>query len=88
MRCIKGYWFLSFAKILSKKYGENVFDNASIAGPDAAKTASQNVVHKTAEVTRELIGNRISGKIAKPKHVSEANPRNVEGIVISSKKIR
>ena len=71
-----------------QKYGENVFNNASIAGPNAAKTASQNVVHKTAEVTRELIGNRISGKIAKPKHVSEANPRNVEGIVISSKKIK
>ena len=38
-------------------------DTAIKTGIDAAKTASKWVVHKTAESTGELIGNKIADKI-------------------------
>ena len=38
-------------------------DNATKTGIDAAKTASKQVVQKTAEATRALIGNKIADKI-------------------------
>ena len=38
-------------------------DTASKTGIDAAKTASKRVVKKTAEATRDLIGNKIADKI-------------------------
>ena len=51
---LKGYGSLSFAKNLSKKYG-----TATKTGLDAAKSASKEVANKTAEVTREMIWNKI-----------------------------
>ena len=45
-------------------------DTASKTEIDAAKTASKRVVKKTAEATRDLIGNKIADKITsigKPK---------------------
>ena len=53
---------------------------------DAAKTAFKKVVHKTAEATTESIGNRVAEKGVKPKSVNEANPRNIEEIVIPPEK--
>ena len=38
-------------------------DTATKTGIDAAKTASERVVQKTAETTGDLIGNKIAGKI-------------------------
>ena len=38
-------------------------DTATKTGIDAAKTASKKVVPKTAEATRDLIGNKIAAKI-------------------------
>ena len=38
-------------------------DTATKTGIDAAKTASKRVVKKTAEATRDLIGNKIADKI-------------------------
>ena len=38
-------------------------DTATESGIDAAKTASKSVVHKTAEATRDLIGNKIADQI-------------------------
>ena len=38
-------------------------DTATKAGIDAAKTASNRVVQKTAEATGDLIGNKIADKI-------------------------
>ena len=35
-------------------------DTSTIRGLDVLKTASKKVVHKTAEATRELIGNKIA----------------------------
>ena len=45
-------------------------DTAAKTGIDAGKTASKRVVQKTAEATRDLIGNKIADKITsidKPK---------------------
>ena len=55
-------------------------------GLDVHKTSSKKVIHKTAEATRELIGNKIAEKIVKPKPVPDENSRNVEEIVIPPEK--
>ena len=57
---VKGYGFLSFARKFGNKYGKKLMDAATKTGMDAAKTASKRVVQKTAEATRDLIGNRIA----------------------------
>ena len=41
---IKGYGFLSFARIFGDKYGKKIVDTATKTGIDAAKTASKRVV--------------------------------------------
>ena len=60
---VKGYGFLSFAKQFGDKYGKNLMDTATKAGIDAAKTASNRVVQKSAEATGDLFGNKINDKI-------------------------
>ena len=60
---VKGYGFLSFARKFGDKYGKKLMDTATKTGIDAAKTASKRVVQKTAEATRDLIGNKIADKI-------------------------
>ena len=57
------YGFLSYAKQFGNKYGKKLIDTARKTGIDAAKTASKRVVRKTAEATRDLIGNKITDKI-------------------------
>ena len=57
---VKGYVFLSFPRKFGDKYGKKLIDTATKIGMDAAKTASKRVVQKTAEATRDLIGNRIA----------------------------
>ena len=54
-----GYGFLLFARNLSNKYGKKIQDTAT-AGIDATKTASKKVVHKKAQTTGKLIGNKIA----------------------------
>ena len=48
---------------LGDKYGKILRDTATKAGIDAAKSASKRVVQKTAEATRDLIGNKIADTI-------------------------
>ena len=60
---VKGYGFLSFARMFGDKYGKQLMDTATKTAIDAAKTASKRVVQKTAEATRDLIGNKIADKI-------------------------
>ena len=60
---VKGYGFLSFAR----KYRKQLMDN----GLDALKTAFKKVVHKT----RQFLGERITDKIVKPKHVIDENTK-------------
>ena len=65
---VKGYGFLSFIKAigknLNKKYDQKLLDSAKNSTADAIKTASKNENNKkTAEATRNLIGNKIKDKI-------------------------
>ena len=71
---MKGYGFLSFArnisthatkvaKNMSNKYGQKLADNAEKTAANAIKTASKGAIQKTAEATRDLVGNKIAEKI-------------------------
>ena len=62
-RDVKGYGFLSFAKNLSNKYGQNPLDSAKKSTADAIKTALKRVIQKTAEATGDLISNKAADKI-------------------------
>ena len=67
---VKGYGFLFFARKFGDRYCKKLMDTATKTGIDAAKCASKRVVQKTAEVTGDLIGNKIADKITlvgKPK---------------------
>ena len=55
-------------------------DAATKTGIDAAKTASERVVQKTAEATGDLIGNKIADKITsigKPKEQKKNKTNNL-----------
>ena len=64
---VKEYGFLSFAKYmgkkLSNKYGRKFLDSAKKSTTDTIKTASKRAIQKTAEATRDLIGNKTADKI-------------------------
>ena len=60
---VKGYGFLSFARKFGDKDGRKLMDSATKTGIDAAKTAPKSVAQKTAEATRDLIGNNIADRI-------------------------
>ena len=79
---VKGYGFLSFARKFGDKYGKELMDIATKTGMDAAKTASERVVQKTAEVTGDLIRNKIADKITsldktKSKEKKRRKTRNI-----------
>ena len=52
---VKRYEFLSFARILSDKYGKQLLDIASKIGLDALKTASKKEIHTAVEATGDKI---------------------------------
>ena len=54
---------MSFARKFGDKYGKTLMDTTTKKGIDATRIASKRVVQKTAEVTGDLIGNRIADKI-------------------------
>ena len=62
-RDVKGYGFLSFAKNLSNKYGQNPLDSAKKSTADAIKTALKRAIQKTAEAPGDLISNKAADKI-------------------------
>ena len=65
---------MSFARKFGDKYGKKLIHTATKTGIDAAKTSSKRVVQKTAEATRDLIGNKITDKITligKPKEIEK-----------------
>ena len=78
---LKGYGFLSFAKIMSinigkslkSKYSEKLFGYAKQSATDAFKNASKRAIQKTLEATSNLIGNQIADKITA---VSKKSPQN------------
>ena len=55
---VKGYGFLSFAKMFENKYSKKLIDTATKTGIDAAKTAFKRVAQKTLEATGDLTGNK------------------------------
>ena len=84
---VKGYGFLSFAKDFGNKYGKKLMDTVNKTGIDAAKTTSKRIVQKTAEATRDLIGNEMADKIAsigKPKEKEKT--KEIEEIYIPPEK--
>ena len=78
---VKGYGFLSFArnigknisKNLSSKYSQKLIDHTKQYATDALKTVSKRVIQKTAETTRDLIVNKITGKITRLSKASRQN---------------
>ena len=73
--------FLSFAKNMSNKYGQKLFDTAKKSTTDAIKTASKRAIQKTAEATGDLIGNKIADKITSISKTSvEELPINDEDV--------
>ena len=64
---VKSYSFLSFlkntGKNLSNKYGKMFVNTAKKSAADALKIAGKRAIQKTAEATRNLVGNKIADKI-------------------------
>ena len=52
----------NMGKSLSNKYGQKCLDSVKKSTTDAIKTASKRAIQKTAEVTGDLIGNKIADK--------------------------
>ena len=86
---IKGYGFLSFTRKFDDKYGKKIMDTATKTGIDAGKTTSKRGVQKTAEATRELIGNKIADKIdSVDKSKEKEKTKRAEEISIPPEKIQ
>ena len=73
---VKGYGFLLFTRRFIDKYGKQLLNTATKTIIDTAKTASKQVVQKTAEATEDIIRNKIVDKITslgkiKSKHCSK-----------------
>ena len=89
-RFVKGYGFLSFPKKFKDKYdkyGKKLLDTATKTGIDAAKAASKRVVQKTAEATRDLMGNKTADKITSVGKTKEKeNTNKQEEIYIPTEK--
>ena len=73
---VKGYEFLSFVIMYKKQLLDTWLDRL--------KTASKKVVYKKGK----FLGNKITGKIVKPKHVIDGNPINFKQIIILLEKKR
>ena len=77
---IQGQGFMSFAKNIrnkysrkifdksidvSNKYGRKILDKSMDASKYFAKIAGKKVLHKSAEATGEMIGNKVADRITK-----------------------
>ena len=81
----KGYEFLSISKNIGKsickntsknlnvEYSKKLLDHAKQSVTDTFKTSSKKVFQKTAEVTGDLIDNKIANKITKISKNSQQN---------------
>ena len=67
---------MSFAKSLSNKYGKKLLNNTKKSTIDPIKTASKRAIQKTAEVTGDLIGNKIADKTTSVSKKSSNNNNN------------
>ena len=55
----------------NSKYGKKLTDTAIKTGKDFAAIAGKKIVHKTAEATGDLIGNKIADKITRASKKSQ-----------------
>ena len=69
---VKGYGFLYFARKFGDKHGESIInsknvkklmDGATKTSKDFAKIAGNKIIHKSAEATGDLVGNKIAEKL-------------------------
>ena len=71
----------------NSKYGKKLTDTAIKTGKNFATIAGKKIVHKSAEATGDLIGNKIADKItAKPSKKSH-NEDNVNNEILKEKYI-
>ena len=79
-------------KSLSNKYSQKLLDSAKKSTTDAIKTSSKRAIQKTAEATRDLIGNKIADKITsvskKPSNDNNNNNNNNENVEKTAHKKR
>ena len=88
-KCVKGYGFLPLARNFGNKYGksiinsknvEKLMDGATKTSKNFAKVAGKKVIHKSAEATGDLVGNKIADKITsmgKPRSKKEKDETNI-----------
>ena len=55
----------NIGKNVSSKYSQKLLDHVRQSAADAFKIVSKRAIRKTAEVTRDLIGNNIADSITK-----------------------
>ena len=79
------------SKSLSNKYSQRLLDSAKKSTSDAIKIASKRAIQKTAEATRDLIGNKIADKlksVSKKSNNNNDNNNNNEDVEITAHKKR
>ena len=64
-RYVQGQGFMFFAKNTGNKYGRKILDKSMDVDEDFAKIAGKKVLHKGAEATGEMIGNKIADRITR-----------------------
>ena len=70
-------------KVRTSKYGKKMIDATKKQGSEFAKTAGKKIVQKSAESTRDLIGNKIADNITSlGKSKSKEKETNEEEIII------
>ena len=74
-------------KVGTSKYGKKIIDTTKKQGSEFAKTAGKRIVQKSAEVRRDLIGNKIAGKITSlVRSKDKEKETNEEKIIIPPEK--
>ena len=69
----------TLGKNLNTKYSQNLLDSAKTSTTDAILNASNRAIQKAAEVTGDLIGNRIADKMASvSKKLSQNNSKEAK----------
>ena len=86
---VKGYGFLSFARNFGDKYGKSLIKSKNVkklingatkTSKDFAKIVGKKIIHKSAEATGDLVGNKIAEKITsmgKPRSKKEKDEINI-----------
>ena len=64
------------AKNLNNKYGQKIVDSAKTFATDALKIAGERAIQKTAEASRDLVGNFIADKITSIKKKTASVPHS------------